>query len=254
MLCTPVVWLFVAFRGYSISDWVELLPGGAARLTEDNVIVVADMHLGCEAALEHEGLSLPRLQTKKLTQYMKDLVSETAPAKVIVAGDLKHNFSRNLDQEWQDVDRFVEMLKDLAPIEVVRGNHDNYLGQILRRHGTSLRPDEIMQGGVRILHGHKGSRSDTPTIMGHIHPSIRLVDEVGAAFKDQCFLYHPGMDLLILPALSIVAPGLDVIGQPDADVASPLYSDMGLSGFVPFVFSGESALKFPTVGELRRMR
>ena len=243
----------MARRSFRISDWAELLPGGAALLTEDNVLVVADLHLGCEAALEDEGLSLPRVQTRKLTRYMADLISEYRPSKVVVAGDMKHNFSRNLDQEWQDVDRFVELLRGLAPLEVVKGNHDNYLGQILRRHGTRLQPLEARQGKVRIVHGHRGSRTEEPTVMGHIHPSIRLMDDVGASIKAQCFLYDPQREILVLPALSILAPGLDIIGLLDADTASPLLSDFGLSSFIPTVFSGDKALMFPTVGELRRI-
>jgi putative SbcD/Mre11-related phosphoesterase len=206
LLWNPVVQASVAHKGYRISDWAVLLPGGAALLTDDDVLVVADLHLGCEAALEDEGLSLPRVQTKKLTNYMESLITEFKPSKVVVAGDMKHNFSRNLAQEWQDVDRFIEVLRGLAPLEVVKGNHDIYLGQILRRHGTRLQPLEARQGRVRIVHGHKGSKTDGPTLMGHIHPSIRLMDDVGASLKDQCFLYNPEIDLLILPALSIVAP------------------------------------------------
>jgi putative SbcD/Mre11-related phosphoesterase len=245
--------VLVARRGYSINDWVELLPGGAALLTEDNVLVVADLHLGCEAALEDEGLSLPRVQTKKLARYMEDLISEFNPSKVIVAGDLKHNFSRNLNQEWRDVDKFVQLLKGLVPLEVVKGNHDNYLGQILRRHGTRLHILETRQGRVRIVHGHKGSRTNEPTVMGHIHPSIRLMDDVGASLKDQCFLFDPKRDILILPATSIVAPGLDIVSQLDSDTASPIVSDIGLSSFIPVIFSRDKALKFPTVGELRQV-
>ncbi len=253
MLWSPVVQTSVAHRGYSISDWVELLPGGAALLTDDNVLVVADLHLGCEAALEDEGLSLPRVQTRKLTRYMQDLISRFQPSKVVIAGDMKHNFSRNLNQEWQDVNEFVGLLRSLARLEVVKGNHDNYLGQILRRHGTRLHALEAREGKVRIVHGHKGPRTDEPTVMGHIHPSIRLMDEVGASLKDHCFLYEPEREILILPALSIVAPGLDILSQLDSDTASPLYSDVGLSSFVPIVFSGDKALKFPTVAELRQL-
>ncbi len=230
-----------------------MLPGGALLLTAENAIVVADLHLGCEAALEYEGLSLPRVQTSKLTRYMSELIEEFQPSKVIVAGDLKHNFSRNLQQEWQDVRRFVELLKGMAPLEVVKGNHDNFLGLILREYRAKLHAFEVLQGKVRIVHGHKGSRSSGPTVMGHIHPSIRLMDEVGASVKDQCFLYESEREILVLPALSIVAPGMDIIAQRDADSASPIFSDIGLSGFVPIVFSGERPLKFPTVRELRQI-
>jgi len=64
----------VTFRRYRISDWAELLPGGAVLLTDENVLVVADMHLGVEASLEYEGLSIPRVQTKKILEYLESVI------------------------------------------------------------------------------------------------------------------------------------------------------------------------------------
>jgi len=229
-----------------------VLPGGAALLTEENILVVADLHLGVEAALEYEGLSIPRVQTKKLSEFMSRLIQRVSPSKVVIAGDLKHNFSRNLIQEWQDIERFVQSLSNAVSIEVIKGNHDNYLGSILRERRIPLRKETTVSG-VRILHGHSGQLTDQMTIMGHIHPSIRLRDSAGAAVKDQCFLYDRNRKVLILPALSLVAYGTDVVGQPYADRISPLLSDKGLSDFVPIVFSGKEPLRFPTVRELRRM-
>ena len=221
-------------------------------LTEENVLVVADMHLGAEAALEYEGLSLPRVQTKKIADYMAGIISDISPSKVVVAGDLKHNFSRNLVQEWHDVERFVKSLSGKASLEVVKGNHDNFLGSILRGHGVPLR-NELFVSGVRIVHGHSGRLTDETTVMGHLHPSIRLTDGVGAAVKDRCFLYDKKRRILVLPALSIVAYGADVVTQPSSDDISPLLSDEGLSSFVPIAFSGSEPLKFPTVGKLRQI-
>ena len=229
---------------------MELLPGGAALLTEENVLVVADMHLGVEAALEYEGLSIPRVQTKKIADYMTKTIQAVSPSKVIVAGDLKHNFSRNLVQEWQDIERFVKGLSGKTSLEVIKGNHDNYLGLILREHGIPLRREATVSG-VRILHGHSGRLGDQITVMGHIHPSIRLRDSIGASLKSQCFLYDKVRRVLVLPALSLVAYGTDVVSQTASDSISPLLSEDGLSGFAPIVFSEKCPMKFPTVGELR---
>jgi len=239
----------VTRTGYRIARGVEILPGGAALLTEENVLVVADMHLGVEASLEYEGLSIPRVQTKKIAGYMSRLIQSISPSKVVVAGDLKHNFSRNLIQEWQDVEKFVKDLSAKTSLEVVKGNHDNYLGYILREYGIPLRR-EVTISGVRILHGHSGKLMGGMTIMGHIHPAIRLRDSIGASVKDPCFLYNKMRRLLILPALSIVAYGTDVVGQACSSRMSPILSDDGLSGFVPILFSGKTALSFPTVGEM----
>jgi len=222
-------------------------------LLDGDVLVIADMHLGYEAALEEEGLSIPRVQTKKIEAYVLELIDALAPSRVIVAGDLKHNFSRNLTQEWQDVARFVRSLVGRAALEVVRGNHDNYLGLILSEHGIPF-SREIRSSGVRVVHGHDGVLSDEPTIMGHIHPSIRLKDSVGATLKDPCFLFDEGRKILVLPALSLASPGTDVVGQEWSDRISPLLAEGGLSPFTPVAFSGERALEFPTVAELRALR
>lgn len=233
-----------------VSDHLELIQGGAALLRDENVLVMADMHLGCEAALEYEGLSLPRVQTKKIEEYVSWVVPAIGPRRVVVAGDLKHNFSRNLTQEYQDVARFVRSLAELAPLEVVRGNHDNYLASILADFGVPLR-QKVKVGRFVILHGHAGESATQPTIMGHIHPSIRLRDEVGASVKDHCFLYDDRAEILILPALSLVASGLDVVSQKDSDTLSPVLRGRGLKAFRPMVFSGPKPLVFPTVGEMR---
>jgi hypothetical protein len=242
----------VAYRAKKVWDGLEVYKGGAALLTEDNVMVIADLHLGCEAALEDEGLAIPRVQTKRIGDYISDIVEAVGPRNLVVAGDLKHNFSRNLTQEWNDVAQFIEMLRGFAPLEVVKGNHDNFLGLILREYDVPLRR-EIICGGTRVVHGHVGSLTGDRTVMGHIHPSIRLRDGAGASLKYQCFLFDADRGVLVLPALSLVFPGTDVVSQESSDGISPLLSDAGLSSFKPILFSGEKALSFPTVGELRKM-
>ncbi|HEX9907606.1 MAG TPA: metallophosphoesterase [Thermoplasmata archaeon] len=239
----------VSLRRFRVSERMEIIPGGAALLTDDNVLVVADMHLGCEAALEYEGLSIPRVQTKRIENYMKQVVQSIGPRRVIVAGDLKHNFSRNLTQEWRDVSRFVGVLRGLAPLEVIKGNHDNYLGAILAGFDVPLRK-EVTAGGVRILHGHLGEPKPVPTVIGHIHPSVRLKDDIGVSVKDHCFLHHEDLQMLVLPALSLVANGLDVMNTR-SDSSSPLLPEDGLSGFHPVLFSGDRPLSFPEVSRLR---
>ncbi len=239
--------------GYRLSERLRILPGGAALITPEDVLVIADLHLGCEAALEEEGLSIPRVQTRKIQGYVSDLIDRVSPSKLVVAGDLKHNFSRNLMQEWEDVSGFVQGLSESVQVEVVKGNHDNFLGSILREFGIPL-VREASVGGVRIVHGHSGVPSDQPTVMGHIHPSVGLREGIGPGVKDRCFLYSEPLDMLVLPALSLVAGGLDVVLQPDSDRSSPLLPEGGLVDFTPVTFAEGRPLRFPTVGELRSVR
>ena len=236
-------------RGYLAENDLELHPAGAARLLDHDALVVADLHLGCEAALEYQGMSLPRVQTKKLRRVILDLVDDLKPEMLIVAGDLKHNFSKNLTQEWDDVADFVRSISAVAEVIVIRGNHDNYLGAILSEFGIGMR-SELKLGRFRIIHGHTGSLNG-PTIMGHVHPSMTLEDDVGARVRRPCFLYHSAAGALVLPALSIVSPGLDIVRTlPPAGISPPL-AGLGWNDFTPIVFCDDRPLVFPPVGVVR---
>ena len=210
------------------------------------------MHLGVEASLENEGLSVPRVQTRKILEYMEGIIKRLQPALVVVAGDLKHNFDRNLTQEWHEVTKFVEQLAGRTQLETIKGNHDNFLNLILRERGVPPVRRELIVGRVQIVHGHVAVERKGLTIMGHIHPSLRLRDSVGASIKDHCYLWHPEKKILVLPALSIIAGGVDVVSGDGVDTISPVFLQGGFEGCCPIVFSREKALKFPTVGELRK--
>ena len=218
---------------------------------DSSTMVVADLHLGCEAVLEHEGLSIPRVQAEHIGRYLVDLLSSVRPARLVVAGDLKHNFSRNLIEEWDAVSRFVEMLRGHVQLEVVRGNHDNYLGSILRGFEVPLR-QEAELSGIRVLHGHSGKPVSGPAVLGHVHPSLSVTDGVVTSAKEHCFLYSRTDEVLVLPALSLVAGGVDVVRQESSDRISPVLTE-GLSDFTPILFSGERVLRFPKVGKMRRL-
>ncbi|UCE90840.1 MAG: metallophosphoesterase [Methanobacteriota archaeon] len=233
-----------------ISDGLEICAGGAAMLTDTNTMVVADLHLGCEAALEYKGLSIPRVQTRKISAYLEEAVSSYSPEELVVAGDLKHNFSRNLVQVWKDVAEFVKTVVGRVSLSVVRGNHDNYLGAILAEHGLRM-TDELRRGRFVIGHGHRAMCRRERVLMGHIHPSITLREATGARLKSGCFLYRRDREVLVLPALSLVSPGVDVIGSTCADRMSPMLSDSGLADFEPLVVSKEGVLRFPKVRALR---
>jgi putative SbcD/Mre11-related phosphoesterase len=237
--------------GFRLDDRFRLFPGGAVLIVPEEVLVVADLHLGCEASLEHDGLSLPRVQTRKVREYIYGLIEDVRPKRLIVAGDLKHNFSRNLRQEWDDVVRFVQDLGGRVSLEVVRGNHDNFLGNILRELSVPFVRERTVSG-VRVVHGHEGSLDGRPVVMGHLHPSIVVRDDTGAGVKDGCFLYSEERQALVLPALSIVAPGVDVLSQGAFRGMSPILSEEDMDLMAPIVFSDRTALRFPRICDMRK--
>lgn len=198
---------------------LRLINGRCAMLMRSRTLLLGDLHLGIEASLELEGMQLPRAQAREMRRRIDEVVSAHHPKRIVVLGDLKHEFSRNLDQEWSQVREMLEHLGSLAELTVVRGNHDNYLATITSRLGLEL-VDQAVIDGVHLSHGHL-TEPGRPLVQGHEHPSARLFDGVGGYVKLPAFLYHPQAEVLVLPAFSPLAAGNDVSTLLAGDVLSP---------------------------------
>lgn len=173
----------------------------------DDTAIVADLHLGIESMMEDYGVTFPRVQIREVIDNMTSIVESYGIKRLIVAGDFKHEFGKNKPYEWEDVELFLNKFSDLE-IEVVRGNHDNFLMTILSKYGVEMR-STIHISGWTVIHGHKNSEAEK-IIMGHEHPTIK-VRESGAIYKYPCFLHVKERNAVVLPAFSPVAQGSDVL-------------------------------------------
>src|SRR2546425_6170436 len=89
--------------------------------------------------------------------------------KVIIAGDFKHEFSKNLVDEWVEVKQVLRFLRDRVTPVLVRGNHDNYLATILGDLNLTLNARADI-GGYTNLHRHQEGATPPPLIIGPPHP------------------------------------------------------------------------------------
>lgn len=194
-------------------DEVEVFPGilisrdFALYLKKEKTIIIADLHLGYEGALHEEGISIPRFQKRAMLKRMSRLIKRYEPETVIVDGDFKHEFSKNLRQEWREVNDVLDFLMENCKVKVIRGNHDNYLKTILSKRNVDLY-ERLDLGGIVLSHGHKDLTWEGILVMGHEHPSLALRDRVGALLKLPCFLVSPRV--IVLPAFTPLALGTDV--------------------------------------------
>lgn len=194
-------------------DEVEVSPGiritkhYALWLEEHECIVIADLHLGFEGVLFEEGFAMPRFQKKEMLKRLRKIMKIYRPKKLVINGDLKHEFSRNLPQEWDEVSEVLDYLEGKVDLFLTRGNHDNYLKTILSKRGLNL-PKTIKWKGLTFAHGHEDLNWKGILVMGHEHPSVKLTDEIGASIKVPCFL--AGKDVIVLPAFSPLAYGTDI--------------------------------------------
>lgn len=173
----------------------------------DDTAIIADLHLGIESMMEDYGVTFPRVQIREVINNMTSIVENHGISRLIVAGDFKHEFGRNKPYEWEDIEMFLNKFSDLE-IEVVRGNHDNFLMTILSKYGVEMK-STINVSGWTVTHGHKNTDAEK-MIMGHEHPTIK-VRESGAIYRYPCFLHVKERSAVVLPAFSPVAQGSDLL-------------------------------------------
>jgi len=173
-------------------------------------LIIADLHLGIEGILEEKGMAVPSLQIESIISEVREMIEEFGPEELVVAGDLKHEFSRNVPSEWKDIKRFIETVCKSVRLRIVRGNHDNFLQSILSKYGIEF-SDSIDVDGYSVEHGHRESRSEK-IVMGHEHPSIRLRHE-GGIYSYRVFLHakNDKREVWVLPHFSPILPGSNVL-------------------------------------------
>ncbi len=223
-------------------------------------LVAADLHLGIEGALEKEGIFLPLNLSLKIIEELKRVIEDLNPERMIFLGDVKHEFGFPNPAEWVNVRNMIEWLKRRKiKVDVVRGNHDNYLIAILRKYEIPLHQEILSMGRYSFTHGHlpiEFEKLSDIVLMGHEHPSIRIRDESGISHKFKCFLLgeYDKRKLMVLPSVNELATGTDVNLADKDDLLSPILREVDLGEFIPYpICIGSSVRKFPKLKFLKRL-
>jgi len=232
-------------------DEIEVAPGlWATRhfglwLKEESAVAISDLHLGFEAALAEQGVSVPRFQRRETLERLARLLDAYEPETLIIAGDFKHEFSKNLSDEWVEIKQVLRFLQQRTDPIVVRGNHDNFLATILGDLRMKLH-DRYDLGGCTFVHGHEEVQALGTIVMGHEHPAVKLRDSLGATVSVPAFLVAERV--IVLPAFSPLALGVDVANYP---YLSPILNGIDVDvARVIGIDEKEGLLEFGRVGDL----
>jgi len=210
---------------------VEIIePYPAVYIPEIDAIAIADLHLGYEGIAAEQGMLIPKVQFKKELRMLEGIIDRQEAARIIINGDLKHEFSETSYHEFREVSDLLEFLeKKFEEVFVIKGNHDNFIIRVTRRFNVKLH-DEFRLGDFYFLHGHRipgefSSVKANHVIIAHEHPAIALFDEIGAKEKMDCFLagkMNDGRKIVVLPAFSPLAYGSEVNLIPRSALLSPV--------------------------------
>jgi hypothetical protein len=240
-------------------DWIEFLDR-AVLLPATETLVLADTHVGRDEASEIE---FPLGESADLEDRLAALSSACDPNEVVIAGDVLHQFdsaSYGVAERLRDL---TEVCREAGATPVlVAGNHDAMLDSLwdgdvhdsYRIEGVDpSRPDY----DVLVCHGHEEPALDSEAtpgcyVIGHDHPTISIEGQ-----RRPCFLFgesvYRNRDVLMLPAFTGLAAGVEINGMRARDFQSPLIRRVNELRPVVYDADAGESLAFPELGRFRRM-
>ena len=210
----------------------------------DSTLVIADVHIGYEEALNKQGVFVPRLQFEDMVKRMSFIFSQLQHRRIeriIVNGDLKHEFGTISGQEWRNTLKFLDLLAaHCKEIILIKGNHDTILDPIAKKRNVKVEDYVIVQSitdehinetpitvkkdkktkkksKVLIVHGNKIPNKEvlkevSAIIIGHEHPAISI-REGPRVEQFKCFLKgkYKGKNLVVMPSFNTIVEGTDIL-------------------------------------------
>ncbi len=222
-------------------------PIGKGLLLRDTLII-SDLHIGEEEYLIDNGVLLPKFQFEDIVRDIMLLKELSGAKKIVINGDLKHEFGKISKTEWSNTLKLLDyLLREFSDVILIKGNHDTILGPLADRKSLIIK-DFIIIGKTLICHGHELVKATgyNNIVIGHQHPAICLQENNRKeCFK--CHLYGEYQDkkLWVIPSFSNLKAGLDVSGEKSL---TPYISDINsMHILVPDMGNPENMLDFGQV-------
>ncbi|HTV74430.1 MAG TPA: hypothetical protein VME66_12110 [Candidatus Acidoferrales bacterium] len=227
-----------ACETYELAPGVVALAPAVAWLPVSRTLIAADAHLGYEDVV---GGALPLWSTTEVLATLTLLTRRVTAREIVFLGDVVHAARMN-DGAAREIVRGLEALRTEAILTFVAGNHEGRTraSAIL---GESV--EEAQRDGWLLVHGDRPSHAGLRTIIGHLHPSLRL--RGGATVP--AFIGSPR--LIVVPALTPYSSGLDVLSG-DCARAISAWAARAHDAHVVAAY-GERLYPFGSLARLRAM-
>ncbi|MBV9439049.1 MAG: hypothetical protein JOZ24_03550 [Candidatus Eremiobacteraeota bacterium] len=199
-----------AAASYPLTEGVRALPGGFAFLERSRVLVCADAHLGYEDVIGG-GAALPLWSTHEIASAIALAARRSEAREIVLLGDAIHAAALS-GGATAIVGHALAALRGIAPVVAIAGNHEG------RTRGTRVLGETVERcerDGWLLVHGDRPPTNPTRTMIGHLHPALRLAGGTSVP----AFLAAAG--LVIVPALTPYSTGLDIAGDAALDALAP---------------------------------
>jgi uncharacterized protein len=190
-------------------------------LSEYKTFIVSDIHIGYEESLNRQGILIPRNSYNdlllRLEKSLEHIKKRNIIEKIIINGDLIHEFGKVSRKERDLVNKFVNFLSNYGSVVLIEGNHDKALKYIIDAD-IEIKTHLIL-GKMLITHGDKIPSKDLlknikTIIIGHEHPAV-AVTSGSRVEKYKCFLKgkYESRDLIVTPSCNLFIEGTDVLRE-----------------------------------------
>ena len=179
-------------------------------LVYKDILIISDLHIGIEEMLNKKGVLIPRFQLKEIKERLEGIFSRNEIKKVIITGDLKHEFGKISNQEWRDVIELIDYLTLKHEVVLIKGNHDKVLEPILKKRNLKVF-DSYEIDDIIIMHGDVIlPKLNKIIIIGHEHAAVSFPEKEYEKFK--CFLKgkYKKHTLIAMPSFNTLSIGTDV--------------------------------------------
>ena len=226
-----------------IRKGIYLTTERAVYVENERALILSDLHIG----MEESSLVGIRVQTKDMINRINLLSSEFKVEKLVLNGDLKYSFSKEIRQEYEGIRKFVDSLRDFEII-ALKGNHDFYLQNIFRDRAEIKEYHYFEDSRVLITHGHKlFNKGQEITIIGNEHPAITFIDELNIRVKVPCYVVFK--DLIVTPAFNRLSKGVDMLRANE--FLSPYLKQRDVGEAKVYVINENNLLDF---GKLKKLK
>jgi DNA ligase-associated metallophosphoesterase len=171
-----------------------LLPQKAVYKPDEELLIIADVHLGKARHFLKGGINIPSSAQQQDYQNLTQLFITYQPRKVYFLGDLFHS---SINTEWMRFESLIQAFNDIE-FTLIKGNHDIIDARLYVRLDIRVATDYLEDDHFIYSHYPFETPVDKIVFSGHIHPSFRLYGKARQSVLLPC--YHWSTYNFMLPS------------------------------------------------------
>ena len=178
---------------------VVLHPSGAALLTAEQTLLIADAHFGKATSFRQLGVPVPSGTTSETLDTLSAAIEDTKARRVVFLGDFLHSRRSHAPQTLAALSGWRAEHADIE-LTLVRGNHDDRAGDPPSSLDIMVVDEPLPLGPFALCH-HPKPVPGAYVLAGHWHPCISVSGRAFERLRLPCFWF--GDDTGTLPEQAV---------------------------------------------------